>query len=81
MYISVYHLTEMQGFEHQTILDAIRSGNSSLLEVCVRDHVMSAGRGVIEFLKHREANVDARQPVATLARNKVGALEDQSEGR
>jgi DNA-binding GntR family transcriptional regulator len=74
MYISVYHLTEMPSFEHQTILDAIRSGNTTLLEVCVRDHVMSAGYGVIEHLKRRDESIAAKASVTRKPKASVIAL-------
>lgn len=51
MYISLHHAPEMKGYEHQAILDAIRSGDQSVVEVCMRDHVLNAARGVIEFLE------------------------------
>lgn len=58
MYINVYDSMEMEGYEHETVMDAIRSQNSQLVELCIRDHVMSAGQGVIEFLKKREETVN-----------------------
>ena len=53
MSISVYKSTEMPHFEHQAILDAIRAGHAARLESCTRDHVLSAGRGVVAFLEQR----------------------------
>lgn len=66
MYISVYGHTEMPGYEHGTLIDAIRTGNSNLAELTMRDHVLSAGRGVVEHLRLR-ADV-APQPVKRPAR-------------
>jgi DNA-binding GntR family transcriptional regulator len=51
LYLSVHHTPEMPDYEHGTIIDAIRSGNSSLVEICVRDHVLRAAWGVIEFVE------------------------------
>ncbi|MSQ70041.1 MAG: GntR family transcriptional regulator [Betaproteobacteria bacterium] len=53
LYISVYRQTEMVGTEHQALIDSIRSGNSHLAEQALANHVMSAGRGVLEFLKSK----------------------------
>lgn len=63
MYISVHHFPEMEGYEHEAIIDALRSRNSSLVEICMRDHVMSAARGVIEFLESQgvEGKADDRR--------------------
>ena len=55
LYLSIHHLPEMQDYEHGTITDAIRIGNSTLVEICVRDHVLSAARGVIEFVEAQGA--------------------------
>lgn len=65
LYIDVYHSTEMPGFEHTTVMDAIRSRNSQLLELTIRDHVMSAASGVIEFLQNRQREQEPRASLAT----------------
>ncbi|MBL0421903.1 GntR family transcriptional regulator [Ramlibacter sp. AW1] len=67
LYIDVYKATEMSGFEHETMMDAIRSKNAQLLELCVRDHVMSAGDGVIAFLEQRQAAAAPRRGRARAA--------------
>ena len=53
LYISIYRNTEMVGTEHQALIDAIGSGNSHLAEQSFANHVMSAGQGVLEFLRSR----------------------------
>lgn len=53
VYIRVYGTTEMAGFEHGTLLSALNSGNPSLVELAMRDHIMSAADGVIRFLQQR----------------------------
>ena len=54
MYISVYNSTEMEGYEHDALLAAISSRDGDAAEICMRDHVRRAARGIIEFLKTRE---------------------------
>lgn len=56
LYIGVYGTTEMPGFEHETLLSAIDSGNPGLVEIAVRNHIMSAAEGVITFLEQRMRN-------------------------
>jgi DNA-binding GntR family transcriptional regulator len=51
LYFSVYGLVEMPGFEHQTIIDAVRGADGVRAEEAMRNHVMSAASGVVEFLK------------------------------
>lgn len=63
LYINVYHSTEMEGMEHQALLDAVRTGNSVLIERMVRDHVLSAGRGVISFLRRELPSGKMKQPI------------------
>ncbi len=64
LYIDVYQNTEMVGYEHDTIVDAVVSGNDAVLETCMREHVMSAAKGVLDFLRSgrgRRANVRAKK--------------------
>lgn len=53
MYIDVYAETEMEGYEHATLMEAVRSGESDRLETAVRHHVLSAARGIVEFVEKR----------------------------
>jgi DNA-binding GntR family transcriptional regulator len=64
VYISVHHVPEMEGYEHDTLIDAIRSRNPSVAEVCMRDHILRAARGVIDFL-------DSRNPPAAERRKQA----------
>ena len=51
MYISRHRSPEMQGYTHQNVVDAARSGSADRMERCLRDHIMGAARGVIEFVE------------------------------
>ncbi len=51
LYLSTHREAEMPGFEHQTLLNAIAAGDPAHAEAMMRDHVMSAADGVIEFLR------------------------------
>jgi len=64
LYIDVYKSTEIPGYEHTIVLDAIRSKNAQLLELCIRDHVMSAANGVMTFLEQRQKmrGVNLKEP-------------------
>ncbi len=53
MYIAVYNSTEIEGYEHQSLMDALQTGKPQKIESCISNHVMSAGRGVIKFLRTR----------------------------
>ena len=54
MYMSVYRSTEMVGYEHDTVVQALLSGDVAAAETCMRDHVQEAGAGVIKFLEGLE---------------------------
>jgi DNA-binding GntR family transcriptional regulator len=62
MYISVYHQVEMPSAEHEILLTIARRRNRDLLEAAVRDHILSAGHGVADFLQQPEQK-PAPQPV------------------
>ena len=51
MYISRHRSPEMQGYTHQNVVDAARSGSAERMERCLREHIMGAARGVIEFVE------------------------------
>jgi len=72
-HIDIYRTTEMAGHEHGTILTALRTRNAKLIEICLRDHVLSAGHGVVSFLaaNHPRAGDPAirRQNDATSSRS------------
>jgi DNA-binding GntR family transcriptional regulator len=58
LYVHVYPSTETPGMEHKTLLSAIRTGDVTLIEVCFREHVLSAGRGVIRFLNSKSHSLN-----------------------
>ena len=51
LYNNVYHETEMQGADHTGLLLAIETGNEILAQTVASDHVLSAGNGVVNWLK------------------------------
>lgn len=53
LYNNVYHETEMRGADHIGLLLAIETGNEILAQTVASDHVLSAGTGVVEWLKSR----------------------------
>jgi DNA-binding GntR family transcriptional regulator len=53
LYNNVYHETEMRGADHTGLLLAIETGNEILAQTVASDHVLSAGTGVVEWLKSR----------------------------
>lgn len=62
MYIDVYAETEMEGYEHATLMEAVRSGESDRLETAVRHHVLSASRGIVEFVEKRVSRSGRARP-------------------
>lgn len=54
LYLSAYREPEMPGFEHGTLLNAIKRGDPKIAEATMREHVMSAASGVVEFLRRSE---------------------------
>jgi DNA-binding GntR family transcriptional regulator len=61
IYNNVYRSFELPGHEHATLLTALRTRNASLIDICLREHVLSAGRGVVAFLAQRQSD-RAKQP-------------------
>ena len=55
LYNSIYHTREMDGAEHQVLMDALRTGSSVLVERVVRDHVLTAASGVSSFFRAQQA--------------------------
>jgi len=53
IYINNYYSPELEGSSHDTLLVAIRTGNSLLVESVIREHVLSAGRGVVRFMRQQ----------------------------
>ena len=61
MYICRHRSPEMHGYTHEAVVDAARSGRADRIESCLRDHIMGAARGVIEFLEGIERRPEALQ--------------------
>lgn len=55
MYINVYNETEMKGYEHDELVNAMLSRDAAAAEVCMSDHIRSAATGIIDFLKLQTA--------------------------
>lgn len=53
MYITVYHSSEMAGYEHDSLIAALSRGDATAAETAMRDHVMRASSGVLDFLRSR----------------------------
>ena len=62
LYLSAYREAEMPGFEHDTLLAAIRRGDPETAEAAMREHVMSAATGVVEFLRKSEVSAAVEGP-------------------
>ncbi len=42
---------EMEGHGHDAIIDALRTHNVTLIEACLRDHIMGGAEAVIQFVE------------------------------
>lgn len=51
LYLNAYESPEMAGFEHHTLLQAVQTGDPTHCEEVMREHVLSAADGVVEFVK------------------------------
>lgn len=60
MYLRVFDVAEMPGHEHDTLLNALASGDVALAERAMRDHVANPAVGLLKFLRDREAAEAAR---------------------
>jgi DNA-binding GntR family transcriptional regulator len=68
MYISVYHRVEMPSAEHGLLFSIARRGNPDLFEAAMRDHVLSAGTGVVNFLlkqRGEDSSLDLQTKAST----------------
>jgi DNA-binding GntR family transcriptional regulator len=50
IYVAAYPEMEVQGIEHEMLLSVAKRRNPELLEATIRDHIMGAAKGVVEFL-------------------------------
>ncbi len=66
MYIASHPSPEMTGFEHDGLMELVRERDEARAEEFMREHIMSAAHGVIEYLEHleNERDVGAAMPAA-----------------
>lgn len=64
LYLSANKGAEIRGYEHLTLLDAIATGDPGVADRAMREHVMSAGNAVVEFVRSQEQSMrnGAAQP-------------------
>lgn len=55
MYMKVFDTVEMPGLEHASLIEVFASGDVRKAEQAMRDHVANPGKGLIKFLKERDA--------------------------
>jgi DNA-binding GntR family transcriptional regulator len=55
LYIDAHGNAKLPDFEHGTLLTAIGTRDAVLIGVSLKEHVLTAGRGVIAFLARRQA--------------------------
>ena len=51
---------EMDGHGHDAIIDALRTRNLTLIEACLRDHIMTAAQAVIQFTQAQALGSDEK---------------------
>jgi DNA-binding GntR family transcriptional regulator len=56
LYVASHPEMEMQGAEHAMLLSVAKRRNPELLEAAMRDHIITAGRDVVEFVKRNSPN-------------------------
>jgi len=54
LYLSTKKIAEMPGNEHRSLINAIKMGDPAAAERMMRDHVMQAARGVVEFVRAQD---------------------------
>lgn len=64
LYLTANKGAEIRGYEHQTLLDVIATGDPDAADRAMREHVMSAGNAVVEFVRTQEQSMrkGAAQP-------------------
>lgn len=53
MYFDVHRHTDLPDYEHHALLNALRTRNAALIEMSLRDHVLSVARGFADFIRYR----------------------------
>ena len=57
LYLSANKGTEIRGHEHQALFKVLAAGKPARAEQAMREHVMSAGKAVVEFVRSQEQSV------------------------
>jgi DNA-binding GntR family transcriptional regulator len=57
LYLTANRGTEIRGHEHLALVGMITAGDADRAERAMREHVMSAGRAVVEFVRTQELSV------------------------
>ena len=68
LYCDVYGTSELPSHEHETLLCALRTRNVALIELSLREHVLTASRGVVRFLAERHLRQEERDATHDKAR-------------
>jgi DNA-binding GntR family transcriptional regulator len=55
LYLSGYKVAEMPGFDHRALLEAMKRGDPDTAGRAMRDHIVSAATGAIDFLRRSAA--------------------------
>jgi DNA-binding GntR family transcriptional regulator len=84
MYMKVFDTVEMSGLEHGALLEVLASGDVKRAEEAMRDHVGNPAKGLIEFLRKRDAETAQKDPSsrvkqATAPNADEGASLEQAE--
>jgi DNA-binding GntR family transcriptional regulator len=56
IYVASHPKMEMQGVEHAMLLSVAKRRNPELLQAAMRDHIITAGRGVVEFVERNSTS-------------------------
>ena len=67
IYVASHPEMEMQGAEHAVLLTVAKRRNPELLEAAMRDHIVTAGRGVVEFVENSLVQEECQQAVHAMA--------------
>jgi len=60
VYLNAYESAEMAGFEHHTLLRAIQTKDPAHCEEVMREHILLAAKGVVDFIQ-----VQAKKKIAS----------------
>lgn len=51
LYYTAYARLEMKSAEHMTLIDAMQGGDGAFVESAVRDHILTAGKDLMKFVR------------------------------